>query len=151
VYVFFIGTIMRKFLTLFIALLLTACGGSPNSVVTALQAEIVSAGQPPAGVSVSVDDVFDWAEKKYSKYFPSHQTTHTARADAKRKPNRKHYANDYAKRAKQVRDTAQICWLCNQGYKPNDPWTADHIYPAEPDSLLLAAHRSCNSSRGNKS
>ena len=68
---------MRKFLALFIALLLTACGGTPNSVVTALQAEIVSAGQPPAGVSVSVDDVFDWAEKKYSKYFPSHQTTYT--------------------------------------------------------------------------
>lgn len=65
------------------------------------------------------------------------------------KNQRKHYQGDYAKRAKQVRDNAIICWICGQGAKPNDPWTADHYYPGEPDSPLLPAHRSCNSRRGN--
>ena len=78
-----------------------------------------------------------------------HQTAYTAKADAKRKPNRKHYTNDYAKRAKQVRDNATTCWICKEGYKPNDPFTADHYYPGVPDSPLLSAHRSCNSRRGN--
>lgn len=65
------------------------------------------------------------------------------------KPFRPHYSGNYRKRAKEVRDNATICWLCGQGEKPNDIWTADHIIPGDPDSPLLPAHRSCNSSRGN--
>lgn len=79
-----------------------------------------------------------------------HQTTYQAKLDERRKPNRKHYSYDYQKRAKQVRESATICWICKEGYKPNDPWTADHYYPGIPDSPLLPAHRSCNSRRGNK-
>ena len=79
-----------------------------------------------------------------------HQTAYQARLDTRRKPNRKHYSNDYKKRAKQVRESAQQCWICKEGYKPNDPFTADHLLPSDPNSPLAAAHRSCNSRRQNK-
>ena len=78
-----------------------------------------------------------------------HQSAYTAKVDERRKPNRKHYSNDYAKRAKQVRDNATICWICKDGYRPNDPWTADHYFAGVENSPLLPAHRSCNSRRGN--
>ena len=80
----------------------------------------------------------------------THQSQYIAKLDERRKPNRTHYSGDYRKRAKAVRDTAVICWLCNQPFTPNDPPTADHYYPGTPDSPLIAAHRSCNSRRGNK-
>ena len=70
-------------------------------------------------------------------------------ADLERNASRPHYKGSYSKNAKYVRDTATVCWLCGQGVKPNDPWTADHYYPGQPDSPLIAAHRSCNSRRGN--
>lgn len=66
------------------------------------------------------------------------------------KRDRPHYKGDYKKRAKQVRDNATHCWLCGGGARPNDPWTADHVIAGDPASPLLAAHRSCNSSRGNR-
>jgi hypothetical protein len=47
-----------------------------------------------------------------------------------------------------VRAEAVACWLCGDGPRPDDPWTADHVTPGDPDSILLAAHRSCNSRRG---
>jgi 5-methylcytosine-specific restriction endonuclease McrA len=66
------------------------------------------------------------------------------------KKDRPHYKQDYKRRAKFVRDTAVACWICGKGALPNDPWTADHVVPSDPDSLLLPAHRSCNSRRGNR-
>jgi hypothetical protein len=65
---------------------------------------------------------------------------------------RKHYRGNYAARAKHVRQTATTCHLCGQGWRPNDPWTADHLNPGDtnPTTPLLPAHRSCNSSRGDK-
>ena len=67
-----------------------------------------------------------------------------------RNQSRLHYKGDYAKRARLVRETALICAICGQPSRPNDPFTADHIVPGEPGSLLRAAHRSCNSARGNR-
>jgi len=81
---------------------------------------------------------------------PTHASQYQAKLDARRKGKRKHYSGDYKKRAKQVRDTAEICWLCGEGDRPNDMWTADHYFPGIPDSPLLPAHKSCNSKRGNK-
>ena len=63
--------------------------------------------------------------------------------------DRPHYGGNYYRRAKQVRDNASVCWICLEGPLPNDPWTADHLTPGDPDSALLPAHRSCNSRRGN--
>jgi len=65
------------------------------------------------------------------------------------KPERPHYAGDYRKRAKQIRDNATTCWICGKGYNPKDPWTADHLIAGDPNSPLAAAHRTCNSRRGN--
>jgi hypothetical protein len=69
---------------------------------------------------------------------------------AERKAQRIHYRGDYNKRAKQVRDNAQFCWICKEPARIGDPFTADHLIPGHPDSPLLPAHRSCNSRRGNK-
>lgn len=80
----------------------------------------------------------------------NHAREYQAKIDARKQPNRKHYSGNYKKRAKLVRETAEICWLCKEGARPNDPWTADHYFPGMADSPLLAAHLSCNSSRGNK-
>lgn len=68
----------------------------------------------------------------------------------KNKPYRPHYSGDYVRRARQVRQNAQYCHLCGDGPRHNDPWTADHLVAGDPNSPLKAAHRSCNSSRGDK-
>jgi len=68
--------------------------------------------------------------------------------EQRRYRNRPHYHGDYKRRAAEVRANAQVCWLCKQGPNPDDPWTADHLIPGDPDSPLMAAHRSCNSRRG---
>lgn len=71
-----------------------------------------------------------------------------ARRGAARAAGRAHYRGDYRKRAAEVRANATICWLCGNGARIDDPWTADHVEPGNPDSVLLPAHRSCNSARG---
>jgi hypothetical protein len=70
--------------------------------------------------------------------------------NARRNRARTHYKGDYQKRARQVRELADRCWLCGEGARIDDPWTADHVVPSHPDSPLLPAHRSCNSRRGNR-
>jgi hypothetical protein len=69
---------------------------------------------------------------------------------ANRNKKRIHYQGDYASRAKRVRDTTLLCWLCGKGSNPDDPWQADHVTPGDPNSELRGAHRSCNASRGNR-
>lgn len=66
----------------------------------------------------------------------------------RRRGTRPHYQGDYRKRAAQVRANATECWLCGDGPRLHDPWTADHVIPGDPASPLLPAHRSCNSRRG---
>ena len=73
-----------------------------------------------------------------------------ARRDGIRSASRPHYNGSYRRRAAQVRDEAQFCWLCGEGERAHDPWTADHVVAGDPDSILLPAHRSCNSRRGNR-
>ena len=74
--------------------------------------------------------------------------TCAGRREAGRAAGRAHYRGDYRKRAAEVRATATMCWLCGEGAIDGDPWTADHVQPGDPDSILLPAHRSCNSRRG---
>ena len=69
--------------------------------------------------------------------------------DKQRNLTREHYKGNYRERAKHIRESAVACWICGQGKRPNDPWTADHLIPTDPNSPLAAAHRSCNSRRGN--
>ena len=80
-------------------------------------------------------------------------TTLTPRCQACQAQNeagriRPHYRGSYTSRAKSVRANAVECWLCGGGARTDDPWTADHVDPGNPESLLLPAHRSCNSRRG---
>ena len=60
------------------------------------------------------------------------------------------YTAEYQKQAKIIRETALFCHLCKEPARPNDPWTADHLKAGDSNSPLAAAHRSCNSRRGNK-
>lgn len=83
----------------------------------------------------------------YANRCQTHEAIQIAKREAKK--DKSHYSGDYKKRAKLVRDAAEICWICGQGEIANDPWTADHYYAGNPDSPLLPAHRSCNSRRGN--
>lgn len=69
---------------------------------------------------------------------------------ASRKKQTGQYSGDYRRRAKQVRDSAEYCWICGQGARTGDPWQADHIIPGDPNSPLASAHRSCNAARGNR-
>jgi len=61
------------------------------------------------------------------------------------------YGPNYRRLAKQVKDNATNCHICGEGYRPDDTWEADHLYPELGDASPLApAHRTCNQRRGNK-
>ncbi len=71
------------------------------------------------------------------------------RQRARERGPRPHYAGDYRKRAKQVRQAPGPCWICGRdSLAAGDIWTADHLLPGDPASPLAKAHRSCNSARG---
>lgn len=82
-----------------------------------------------------------------SSLCPTHQQEMQKAKDLARVGKRSHYSGNYRQRAKQVRAAATVCWICKQGYKPNDPFQADHVLPGQIDSPLLPAHRSCNIKR----
>ncbi|ATL70767.1 HNH endonuclease signature motif containing protein [Nocardia terpenica] len=66
----------------------------------------------------------------------------------------------YRKATRKLRTESQVCHICGRlidvSLPYTDPmsWTADHIIPRSKGGHLLgemkAAHRSCNSSRGNR-
>ena len=70
--------------------------------------------------------------------------------EARREKKKLLYNSDYRRRAKQVRENATHCHLCGEGYRPTDPFEADHLLPGDPNSPLAPAHRSCNQKRGDK-
>ena len=64
---------------------------------------------------------------------------------------RRLYGPNYRRLAPIVKANATNCHICHEGYKANDPWEADHLFPHLGDASPLApAHRSCNQARGNK-
>ena len=81
---------------------------------------------------------------------PTCQSALNARMDAARQGKREHYTGDYKRRAAAVRANAVACYWCGEGYRTTDPWQADHLVPADPDSPLVPAHRSCNVARSNR-
>lgn len=66
----------------------------------------------------------------------------------------------YRRATKRLRATSSVCWICGKEIDTSLPatdrmsWTADHVVPRSKGGALLgelkAAHRACNSSRGNK-
>ncbi len=77
-------------------------------------------------------------------------TQHEAARQRTRNKTRTHYHGTYRRQAATIRANATRCWICGRGPITGDPWQADHIQPAQPNSPLRAAHRSCNASRGNR-
>lgn len=61
--------------------------------------------------------------------------------------NREHYKGNYQTRAKRVRESATVCWICLKGFEDRAEITADHYDAADPYSPLLPAHKFCNLSR----
>ena len=60
------------------------------------------------------------------------------------------YGGDYRRRANAVKATATNCYLCGQSFTPTDIVHADHLYPGQGDSPLVATHKFCNESKGNR-
>ena len=60
------------------------------------------------------------------------------------------YNNDYRQQARAIKQLATYCHLCNQPFTNRDEISADHLIPGDPLSPLAPAHKTCNSSRGNK-
>jgi 5-methylcytosine-specific restriction endonuclease McrA len=66
----------------------------------------------------------------------------------------------YRKATARLRARSQVCWICGNPIDVSLPWTdkwswtADHVVPRSKGGHLLgemrAAHRACNSSRGNR-
>ena len=77
---------------------------------------------------------------------PMRCPTCEGKRQAIRNASREHYKGDYTQRAALVRATATHCYLCGEGARPDDPWTADHVFGPD-DPTLAPAHRSCNSAR----
>ena len=75
-------------------------------------------------------------------------------ADHQHLATRRHYNSaEYQANRQHVLATETTCWICGDGPRPGDPWTADHLIPLANEgtnarSNLRLAHRSCNSSRG---
>jgi hypothetical protein len=68
-----------------------------------------------------------------------------------KKNQRTLYRSPHYRRARQhIKDTATHCHLCGEAFTNRNEITADHIEAGNPNSALAPAHRTCNSSRGNK-
>jgi len=91
---------------------------------------------------------------------PKHDEAHRGRVNATQTARRRarggrpQYSGTWARQSRAIRDNATVCWLCGEGPRPDDPWQADHLYPAAmtggAPSPALPAHRSCNIARSNK-
>jgi hypothetical protein len=81
---------------------------------------------------------------------PRCQSALNARMDAARQGKRDHYRGDYQRRAKAVREAAEWCYWCGQGFTAANPVQADHLIAGDPRSPLVPACRKCNISRSNK-
>ena len=93
---------------------------------------------------------------------PSRCDRHQAEADQRRAYRQENnlarkikkarlYSSKYQAQARALRATATTCYLCLKQRTETDPLEADHLYPSLYDqSPLLAAHRSCNNSKGNR-
>ena len=89
--------------------------------------------------------------QRNGSYCEEHQPVR--QESARRKAiKRDRYDATYRKLAKHVRDNTEVCHICGEGWRPNDPWEADHIDPTNPDAKywLAGAHRSCNQKKGNR-
>jgi 5-methylcytosine-specific restriction endonuclease McrA len=62
---------------------------------------------------------------------------------------------EHRRARRQVLSEEQICWLCGEPGRPDDPLSADHVIAraaggADHRSNFRAAHLSCNKRRGTR-
>jgi hypothetical protein len=71
---------------------------------------------------------------------------------AMRKAGKAYLYNDanYRRVRAYLKMNATHCHICKQAFTNRDEITADHLVPGEINSPLDAAHKVCNSRRGNK-
>lgn len=60
------------------------------------------------------------------------------------------YGGDYQRRRKLALAGATHCYLCRKAFMPEDRVEADHLFPTNPASPLVAVHRLCNQRKGNR-
>jgi hypothetical protein len=60
------------------------------------------------------------------------------------------YGGDYRRRRREALAGASVCYLCKETFKPGDRVEADHLFPTDPTSPLVPAHRLCNQRKGDK-
>jgi hypothetical protein len=97
----------------------------------------------------------DCGQLSYGNRCPTHQQIIDSKAELRRaqiKRATNQYGSGYARRAKEIRETAITCHLCGEGARYNDPWQADHIIASSDGTTgeLKPAHGSCNRKRSNK-
>ncbi len=67
-----------------------------------------------------------------------------------RAKKRELYSSAYKATAKILKANATHCHICKKPFTSRAEITADHLIAGDPASPLAPAHKSCNSSRGNK-
>jgi hypothetical protein len=60
------------------------------------------------------------------------------------------YSSAYKATAKILRANATHCHICKKAFTDRNEITADHLIAGDPASPLAPAHKTCNSSRGNR-
>lgn len=60
------------------------------------------------------------------------------------------YSSGYKAAREIIKQNATHCHLCGQPFTDRAEITADHLLAGDPASPLAAAHKGCNSRRGNK-
>ena len=60
------------------------------------------------------------------------------------------YGGDYQRRRSEVLANATHCYLCKKPFVATDQVEADHVFPGDPKSPLMPAHRLCNQRKSNK-
>ena len=83
-------------------------------------------------------------------YCTLHETERIKRINDAKNARPLYRSAAYRQARKIIKDTATHCHLCGQAFTNREEITADHIIAGNPASPLAPAHRSCNSSRGNK-
>jgi 5-methylcytosine-specific restriction protein A len=78
--------------------------------------------------------------------------------ERERRPNttQRGLGSNHQRIRRQVLAEENLCWICGQPARPDDPLTADHVLSRAAGgrntrSNYRAAHYSCNSSRGARS
>ena len=129
----------------------------------------VQLGGPGTAVRIDPDEPARPAERRLGSHNPGQAcqmlracrrcgrpTTGAFCAEHQHLATRRHYnSGEYRANRQHLLATESTCWICGDGPRAGDPWTADHLIPLASNGTnardnLRLAHHSCNSRRGAK-